>query len=149
MKQATKNTLGAAVIVALVGLVGYMACRPAVEVPVPYEVPAVREVRREPEFRPPPIKEYKPAHVQQMGLLLGDDGETLPLYGREVRGRRDRYHYYTATPGQQIYALPVTHENRDCMDDLGCQELYGQESVSVLGKTNAYQTKLYRTDSYF
>ena len=150
MKQATKNVLAVAAILVLISLVAYLATNPVtkvVEVPVPYEVPT--EVRREPEFRPPPIKEYKPSHVQQMGLLLGDDGETLPLYGREVRGRRDRYHYYTATPGQQIYALPVTHENRDCMDDMGCQELYGQESVSVLGKTNTYQTKLYRTDSYF
>lgn len=155
MKQATKTTLAIAAILVLVGIIAYLATHPRtkiVEVPRPLDVaprPVAIEFRREPEFRPPPIKEYKPSHVQQMGLLLGEDGETLPLYGKEVRGRRDRYHYYTATPGQQIYALPVTHERRDCMDDMGCQELYGQESVSVLGKTNTYQTKLYRTDSYF
>lgn len=152
MKQKTKTILAVMTIVILIGIVAYMLCRKPVErivevskeVPVPYPV-----VQREPEFRKPPIKEYKPGHVQQMGLLLGEDGDTLPLYGKEVRGRRDRYHYYTATPGEQIYSIPVTHDKRDCMDDLGCQELYGQESVSVLGKTASYQAKLYRTDNFF
>jgi len=121
-----------------------------VEVPKPYavEVP-VMVPAREPEFRKPPVKEYKPGHVQQMGLLLGEDGETLPLYGKEVRGRRDRYHYYTSTPGQQIYSLPVTHEDRDCMDDMGCRELYGQEKVQVMGKAAPYEAKLYRTENFF
>jgi hypothetical protein len=81
--------------------------------------------------------------------FLGEDGETLPLYGKEVRGRRDRYHYYTSTPGQQIYSLPVTHEDRDCMDDMGCRELYGQERVNVLGKSTPYEAKLYRTENFF
>jgi len=119
------------------------------EVPVEVEVPVpVREVRREPEFRGPPIKQWKPGTMQQMGLLV--QGETtLPLYGKEVRGRRDRYHYYTTTPGQQIYPIPVTHDNRDCMEDIGCQELYGNETVSVLGKTGAYDVKMYRTDDFF
>ena len=105
--------------------------------------------RKEPEFRQPPVKKYKPGHIQQMGVLLGEDGETLPLYGKEVRGRRDRYHYYTSTPGQQIYSIPVSYDNRDCMDDMGCQELYGQEKVSVLGKTTPYEAKLYRTENFF
>ena len=62
---------------------------PEVRVPVPVRVP----VRVEKEYRDPPIKEYKPGYVQQMGVLVGPDDETLPLYGKEVRGRRDRYHY--------------------------------------------------------
>jgi hypothetical protein len=154
MKQKTKLTLTIAVIVMLVGIVAYLMARPpvekVVEVPKPYavEVP-VMVPAREPEFRKPPVKEYKPGHVQQMGVLLGDDGETLPLYGKEVRGRRDRYHYYTSTPGQQIYSLPVSHEDRDCMDDMGCRELYGQERVNVLGKSTPYEAKLYRTENFF
>ena len=151
MKQKTKTTLAITVVVILVGIIAYMiSLKPIekiVQVPVPY--PTEVFVQREPEFRKPPIKEYKPGHVQQMGVLLGEDGDTLPLYGKEVRGRRDRYHYYTSTPGEQIYSLPITHENRDCMDDLGCQELYGQESVNVLGKTAPYEAKLYRTDNFF
>ena len=153
MKQSTKITLAVAAVVVLTGIVVYLVSRPikvervTKEVPVPYPVEVF--VQREPEFRKPPVKEYKPGHVQQMGVLLGEDGDTLPLYGKEVRGRRDRYHYYTSTPGQQIYSSPVTHDNRDCMDDMGCQELYGNESIQVLGKTVPYQAKLYRTENFF
>lgn len=119
-----------------------------VEVPVAYPV-EVHDARREPEFRGPPIKKYKPGHMQQMGILLGDQGETMPLYGKEVRGRRDRYHYYTVTDGEQLYPVPVGHDGRDCMDDIGCPELYGQEKVSVLGKLGEYDVKMYRTDNFF
>ena len=154
MKQRTKTTLAIAAIVVLIGIVAYLVANPVkkfVEVPKEVQVPYPVEVfvQREPEFRKPPVKEYKPGHVQQMGVLLGEDGDTLPLYGKEVRGRRDRYHYYTSTPGEQIYSLPVSYDNRDCMDDMGCQELYGNESISVLGKTVPYQAKLYRTDNFF
>lgn len=152
MKQSVKLSMAIGVIFILVGVVVYLmtnkqpAAKVLVEVPKPYpvEVP----VRMEPEFRPPPVKEYKPGHIQQMGILLGEDGETLPLYGKEVRGRRDRYHYYTATPGQQIYSIPVSYGDRDCMDDMGCQELYGQEKVTVLGKATPYEAKLYRTENF-
>ena len=112
-----------------------------VEVPVIIEKPVVK---RTPEFRGPPVKDYKPGHSQQMGLLLGDDGSTLPLYGQETYGYRDRYNYYTTTPGQQIYSLPIVHENQDCTEDIGCRELYGGESVEVTGKTIPYTTKIYR-----
>ena len=111
-------------------------------VEVPVRVPVERE------FRDAPIKKYKPGYTQQVGVLVGDD-ETLPIYSREVRGRRDRYHYYTVTPGNQQYSLPITIGDRDCMDDIGCQELYGNESVSVLGEDGQFSAKIYRTDNFF
>jgi hypothetical protein len=83
-----------------------------------------------------------------MGILTGN-GETLPIYGKEVRGRRDRYHYYTTTGGENLYPIPVSHGGRDCMEDIGCQELYGNESVSVTGKTGSFTAKLYRTDNFY
>jgi hypothetical protein len=156
MKQKTKLTLTVIAIAILIGIIACMISFPKTserivevqkEVAVPYPVEVFPQ--REPEFRKPPLKQYKPGLVQQMGMLLGEDGESLPLYGKEVHGRRDRYHYYTSTTGEQVYSLPVTHDTRDCMDDLGCQELYGNESVSVLGKSQPYQASLYRTTNYF
>jgi hypothetical protein len=35
------------------------------------------------------------------------------------------------------------------MEDIGCEELYGTETVSVTGKTGSYAVKLYRTDNFF
>jgi|TARA_R110000823_G_scaffold242834_1_gene367243 hypothetical protein len=157
-KNVNANATGAVLIVVLLGVIGYLVTRPreVVRVEVPVNVPFPEPMRqrepvrrRQPEFRDPPIKDYKPGHVQQMGVLLGEDNETLPLYGKEVRGRRDQYHYYTSTPGQQIYSIPVTVEGRDCMDDMGCKEMYGNENVNVLGKAAPYQAKLYRTDNFF
>lgn len=157
MKNKTKTQLLWVALVVLIAAVAYMWYNPQV-VEVPVEVPVMvppprpmrtREIRREPEFRGPPIKQYKPGHMQQMGILVGGDGETLPLYGKEVRGRRDRYHYYTTTGGENLYPIPVSHDGRDCIDDIGCQELYGNESVNVTGKTGSFQVNMYRTDDFF
>ena len=152
MKVKTKQRLTYVAILVLLFVVLYQLYNPTivkeqVAIEVPVEVPV--QIPVEKEFRKPPIKEYKPGYVQQMGVLVGPDEETLPLFGKEVRGRRDRYHYYTVTPGEQIYSLPVTHDNCDCMDDIGCQELYGNESVSVLGQAGTFQAKMYRTDNFF
>lgn len=157
MKNKTKNQVLWSTVVVLALVLSYMWFNPKV-VKVPVEVPVLpvpprtemrrRQQRRSPEFRDAPIRQYKPGHMQQMGVLMGG-GETLPLYGKEVRGRRDRYHYYTTTGGENLYPLPVSHNARDCMEDIGCQELYGNETVSVTGKTGSYAVKMYRTDDFF
>jgi hypothetical protein len=157
IKNRTKNQLLWFAVIVLALVLGYMYYNPKV-VEVPVEVPVMpvpprpmerRERRREPEFRGPPIKQYKPGFMQQMGILVGAGEETLPLYGKEVRGRRDRYHYYTTTGGENLYPVPVTHNARDCMEDIGCEEIYGNETVSVTGKTGSYTVNMYRTDDFF
>ena len=158
IKNKNKTQILWSVIIVLALVLGYIYYNPKfVEVPV--EVPVMpvppriemerREPRREPEFRSAPIKQYKPGFMQQMGILTGAGEETLPLYGKEVRGRRDRYHYYTTTGGENLYPVPVTHNARDCMEDIGCQELYGNETVSITGKTGSFGVKMYRTDNFF
>ena len=131
IKNKTQKKLLTIALVILVAVIVYQLRNPIIikkQVPVnvPIEVPI--QIPVEKEYRSPPIKEYKPGYVQQMGVLVGPDEETLPLYGKEVRGRRDQYHYYTTTPGDQIYSLPVTIDNRDCMDDIGCCLLYTSPS---------------------
>lgn len=153
MKNKTKTQFLWLALIILTITVVHLWYNPKV-VKVPVQVPSrpiqrrEREQRREPEFRGPPIKQYKPGHMQQMGILVGQ-GETLPLYGKEVRGRRDRYHYYSTTGGENLYPLPVSHNARDCMEDIGCDELYGNETVSVTGKAGSYSVKMYRTDDFF
>ncbi|ALI95814.1 hypothetical protein OlV7_182 [Ostreococcus lucimarinus virus 7] len=158
IKNKNKTQILWSVIIVLALVLGYMYYNPQV-VEVPVEVPVMpvppriemerREPRREPEFRSAPIKQYKPGFMQQMGILTGAGEETLPLYGKEVRGRRDRYHYYTTTGGENLYPVPVTHNARDCMEDIGCEEIYGNETVSVTGKTGSYTVNMYRTDDFF
>jgi|TARA_B110000977_G_scaffold55361_1_gene75431 hypothetical protein len=153
MKSKTKTQMLSAILIVLVVAVIYMWRNPkVVKVSTTSQLPVTPRpvsVRREPEFRGPPIKKYKPGQMQQMGIITGAGDVTMPLYGKEVRGRRDRYHYYTTTPGQQIYPIPLSHNARDCMEDIGCQELYGNETVSVTGKTGSFAVKMYRTDNFF
>jgi hypothetical protein len=156
MKNKTKIRIMWIVLFSLTALVAYMWHNPKVvtlttpvERPMPMPMPPIHVPTREPEFRGPPIKQYKPGYMQQMGVLTSETGETLPLYGKEVRGRRDRYHYYTTTGGDNLYSIPLSHNSRDCMDDMGCQELYGNEAVSVTGKTDPFTVNMYRTDNFF
>lgn len=105
-------------------------------------------IQRAPEYRQPPTRTYKPGNFQQMGILVGNDG-TLPLYGKEHPHRRNDYIYYTTTPGNQIYPISISHNNRDCMDDRGCSELLGDETVSVLGRSGEYTVKMYNLGRLF
>ena len=129
-----------------------------IEVPVPYMVDGPPEsqgrvgsmpsaLERSPEFRQPPLKQWRPKKYQQMGLL-SNGTETLPLYGKESTTHRDRFFYYTTTPGEQIFPLPIEHNGRDCMDDIGCPEFYGNENVSVTDREGAYTAKIYRTEQF-
>jgi hypothetical protein len=93
----------------------------------------------------PPYRQYKPKRFQQMGLL-SNATETLPLFGRETPHYRDRYNYYTNTPGEQAYALPVTVGDRDCTEDIGCPELYDNQTASVFGRPGTYDVAIYRVN---
>jgi hypothetical protein len=103
---------------------------------------------RQPEFRQPPYRNYKPKRFQQVGLLTSTN-ETLPLYGKASEIYNNRWNYYTSTPGQQIYSLPVTVNNRDCTEDIGCEEIYDNQSVSVYSKDGVtFNSKIYRIDQH-
>jgi len=92
----------------------------------------------------PPFKRYKPGYYQQMGLLLGGP-EPLPLYGKSSSLYRGRYNYYSSTTGDMSFSLPVSYNGRDCTEDIGCDEFYGGESVTVTGQPGTFTTNIYRT----
>ena len=136
-------------IILLLGIVIYMISLPA----RPKTVPIIEKTRvvyvKEPsvplpEARPPPYKNYRPMEYQQVGILLGTN-ETLPLYGKPSYAYNSRWNYYTTTPGQQIYPLPVTYEGRDCTEDIGCNEMYDNQPVNITGRSEPFTTKIYRT----
>jgi hypothetical protein len=99
---------------------------------------------REPEFRGPPIREYKPNTYKQVGLMMGEGDDMYPIYGRPSYAYNNRWNYYTTTKGDQVYPLPISNGNRDCTEDIGCDELYGNENLSILGKSGTYKTTIYR-----
>jgi hypothetical protein len=159
MKNRNKTRALYAAVALLIAVVAWLLLNPRERVvrervvkTIPVEVRRRQPVVREREFRSAPIKRYKPGILQQMGILKSQAGEILPLYGREVDGRRDRYHYYTTTASSGgSFSLPVKDsQGRDCMDDIGCGELYGgSEKVAVTGKDDEYDVEIYRTNDFF
>jgi len=146
------------VIVLLLLIVLYLTLREPTEVVitevvtehVPVPVERLVPPPRVPEYRPPPYKTYKPPNYQQMGLLMGSEGQTLPLWGKHSYAYNDRYNYYTTTSGEQVFPLPIYHQDRDCTEDIGCQEFYGGEQVEVLShEGETFNVKMYRNSMFF
>ena len=157
--SSTINLISIAVIIASVAVLAFLQRTVVnVEVTSPPSLPPtdVVTVVRDEEEPPPeyrrggPYRDYRPRNFQQIGLLTETTtGEVLPLWGRGAPNYRDRWNYYSSTPGQQIYSLPVTSaDGRDCTEDMGCNELYGGETVTVFGQSGAFEVKIYRIEQY-
>ncbi len=84
--------------------------------------------------------DYKP-----MGTLKKGDGTYLPLYGRPTT-RSDRFNYYTRTDTYNPVPLPLEYKKRDCMDDVGCNELSSGDEIRVRGDHTSLKVSLYNTE---
>jgi hypothetical protein len=87
-----------------------------------------------------------PEAYQQMGVLKSGEGKLLPLYGRRVASRSDRFNYYTRTDTYNPIQLPITYKKKDCQDPVGCQELFDGETVTLSPTGETAVTTLYRFD---
>lgn len=92
-----------------------------------------------------PTQGYPEAY-QQMGLLKQSDGKLLPLYGRRVASRADRFNYYTRTDTYNPVQLPIRYKRKDCQDTVGCDELFDGEQVSISPTGEQATATLYRFD---
>jgi len=86
-----------------------------------------------------------PQAFQQAGIIKTGD-QILPLYGRQTAYRSDRYNYYTRTDSYNPVQLPINYQRRDCMDDIGCDELLGGESIRVSGLEKTGNVEVYKYD---
>ena len=82
-----------------------------------------------------------PSYVQI--TLVALNGQTLPLYGRRLATRSDRYNYYTRTDTYNPVPIPVMFKGRDCQDSVGCEEIFNGDKVltgaGTEGKVSVYQ----------
>ena len=85
-----------------------------------------------------------PESYQSMGVLKTEDGEILPLYGRRTTSRSDRFQYYTRPDSNNPVQLPLRHKNRDCQDDVGCEELFDGDSLVVVPTGKKGTVTIYR-----
>ena len=86
---------------------------------------------------------------QRIGHLVCETSKTIkPLYGRPLDRRSNKWHYYTSehidTNLNEIVQLAVIVNNRECMNDWGCDELYDNDAVNVESNSNTFRVKLYK-----
>ena len=87
-----------------------------------------------------------PESFQSVGVMNVDD-KILPLYGRRTAGGGgDRWNYYTRTDTYNPVPIPVRFQKRDCMDDVGCNEILSGDEVKVEVMNKSGKTKMYRYD---
>ena len=87
-----------------------------------------------------------PETYQSMGVLKLEDGQILPLYGRRTASRSDRFQYYTRTDSYNPVQLPVRHNRRDCQDDIGCEELFDKDVITITPTNQKATATIYRFD---
>jgi hypothetical protein len=87
-----------------------------------------------------------PESFQSVGVVRVED-KILPLYGRRTAGGGgDRWNYYTRTDTYNPVPIPVRFQKRDCMDDVGCQEILSGDEVKVEVMNKNGHTSMYKYD---
>jgi hypothetical protein len=87
-----------------------------------------------------------PESYQSMGIVKKEDGTVLPLYGRRTAGSGHRYQYYTRTDTYNPVQLPIQYKRKDCQDDIGCDELFSGEEITISPTGERAKTTLYKFD---
>jgi len=86
-----------------------------------------------------------PESFQSVGVVRVED-KILPLYGRRTAGGSDRWNYYTRTDTYNPVPIPINFQRRQCMDDVGCQEILSGDEVKVDVMNKMGKTSIYRYD---
>lgn len=86
-----------------------------------------------------------PESFQSIGVITVND-KVLPLYGRRTTGGSDRWNYYTRTDTYNPVPLPISFKKRNCMDQVGCNEIDSGEQVRIDGMNVEGKTELYKMD---
>ena len=94
-------------------------------------------------------KQFKDSEYKQVGLLVSDD-VILPLFGKLMQARRDRWAYYASADKQPLWKVPVIIGKRNCMeDDVGCDEILNGDDVQVpIYKDRRFKATVYKKDIF-
>jgi hypothetical protein len=86
------------------------------------------------------------AKYRQVGILTrinGKEETILPLMGRPLFTRRDKWNFYTLNDKNNMIKLPITVKGRSGTDEYGCDNLYNGDTVFVEGYNNAFKVTTY------
>lgn len=97
---------------------------------------------------PKELPKYNNSEYQQVGILSANETDkepiVLPLFGKKIYGRNDRFNYYTATDKNNMMRIPIKFENKDCEDSIGCNQIYDKDTLTI----DIYQDKTFTATIY-
>jgi hypothetical protein len=81
---------------------------------------------------------------RQIGVLYKDDGNVIiPLYGRRTHVRSNTWNYYTVTDTNTPIQIGLSINDRECMNNIGCKELYSEDSLYIPEYNSVFNVKLH------
>lgn len=85
-------------------------------------------------------------YFQPIGALTSNTNpnRVLQLYGRAIYPGSNKWQYYTNTDAYQSVKVTIRHNRRDCLNDLGCDQVYQGDTVEV----PAYHGETFRVELY-
>jgi hypothetical protein len=100
---------------------------------------------------PKELPKYNNMEYQQVGILSANETDkepiVLPLFGKKIYGRSDRWNYYTATDKNNMMRIPVKFENKDCEDEIGCNQIYDKDKLNIdIYQDKSFTATIYKND---
>ena len=89
------------------------------------------------------------APYRQLGILTrhgGKDETILPLMGRPLFMKRDKWNFYTMNDKNNMIKLPVKVKGKSGTSEVGCDNLYNGDIVFVEGYNDAFKVTTYDND---
>ena len=121
------------------------------------EDPYVPPVKKTPGYIAPintqPIRdEYTQVGIlKRKSEIYRDGGNELiiPLMGRQLYSRRDKFQYYTiSNTGNINTKLPIRHKGQNGMSEYGCDEIFSRDVVFVNGYDDYFIATIYENNAF-
>lgn len=95
----------------------------------------------------PPLRmpSYNTTKYHQLGILTSTEKSDMiiPLMGKVINNKRDKWNYYTLHNTNTMIKLPVIYKSKSCTDERGCDSLYTGDVVMVQGYNSTFKVTLY------
>tara|TARA_B110000971_G_scaffold217811_1_gene255453 strand:+ start:753 stop:1280 length:528 start_codon:yes stop_codon:yes gene_type:complete len=84
---------------------------------------------------------------QQVGILtdVGDPENIKPLYGRQTYRGSGKWNYFTSLDSHLATKIPIYIDDKDCVDESGCREIYKNDALDIGRGGNQYTADIYQT----
>jgi hypothetical protein len=95
-----------------------------------------------------PTQECGDSNYRQVGILTRSSGNKhndtiLPLMGRPIFPRRDKWNFYTLNDKNNMIKLPVRVKGRSGTIEQGCDNVYSGDTIFVEGYNEPFVVTMY------